>query len=188
MRQIVNITCCIISLLCIPTHFYAQYVESSKKLGVDHISISPNYIGGGVVSFDYNNDGWQDLYFTSGINKDVLYKNINGKKFEPVDLPALSFTGRFNTSGVISADLNNDGCQDLVVTTLSPDPTMLFINNCDESFSLEYLHIKDNEGDYVSSSGAFVSDFNDDSLLDICLLYTSPSPRDKRQSRMPSSA
>ena len=25
-------------------------------------------------------------------------------------------------------------------------------------------------------------------LFDICLLYTSPSPRDKRQSRMPSSA
>ena len=24
--------------------------------------------------------------------------------------------------------------------------------------------------------------------IDICLLYTSPSPRDKRQSRMPSSA
>ena len=27
-----------------------------------------------------------------------------------------------------------------------------------------------------------------DSLLRLCLLYTSPSPRDKRQSRMPSSA
>ena len=27
-----------------------------------------------------------------------------------------------------------------------------------------------------------------DGLLRICLLYTSPSPRDKRQSRMPSSA
>ena len=25
-------------------------------------------------------------------------------------------------------------------------------------------------------------------LVDVCLLYTSPSPRDKRQSRMPSSA
>ena len=25
-------------------------------------------------------------------------------------------------------------------------------------------------------------------IIDICLLYTSPSPRDKRQSRMPSSA
>ena len=28
----------------------------------------------------------------------------------------------------------------------------------------------------------------DDSLFSYCLLYTSPSPRDKRQSRMPSSA
>ena len=27
-----------------------------------------------------------------------------------------------------------------------------------------------------------------DTLYDVCLLYTSPSPRDKRQSRMPSSA
>ena len=27
-----------------------------------------------------------------------------------------------------------------------------------------------------------------DCLANICLLYTSPSPRDKRQSRMPSSA
>ena len=27
-----------------------------------------------------------------------------------------------------------------------------------------------------------------DALSDVCLLYTSPSPRDKRQSRMPSSA
>ena len=28
----------------------------------------------------------------------------------------------------------------------------------------------------------------DDATIGICLLYTSPSPRDKRQSRMPSSA
>ena len=34
----------------------------------------------------------------------------------------------------------------------------------------------------VEAVGAGVSGFND------CLLYTSPSPRDKRQSRMPSSA
>ena len=28
----------------------------------------------------------------------------------------------------------------------------------------------------------------EDALVGVCLLYTSPSPRDKRQSRMPSSA
>ena len=32
------------------------------------------------------------------------------------------------------------------------------------------------------------NDFHRDSSTDTCLLYTSPSPRDKRQSRMPSSA
>ena len=31
-------------------------------------------------------------------------------------------------------------------------------------------------------------DVNGEAIFDTCLLYTSPSPRDKRQSRMPSSA
>ena len=35
---------------------------------------------------------------------------------------------------------------------------------------------------------SLVKTFPKASLIDICLLYTSPSPRDKRQSRMPSSA
>ena len=38
----------------------------------------------------------------------------------------------------------------------------------------------------TNSTSAFGAEY--DSLSDICLLYTSPSPRDKRQSRMPSSA
>lgn len=170
MRQFVNILYFAISILIGPLHTNAQFVESSKQLGIDHISINPNLIGGGVVSFDYNNDGWQDLYFTSGINKDVLYKNINGEEFEIVDIPELSFTGRFNTSGAISADFNNDGCDDLFVTTLSIDPNLLFINNCDGSFALEFLHILDSDGEHVSSSGAFGSDFNKDGLLDIYLI------------------
>ena len=32
----------------------------------------------------------------------------------------------------------------------------------------------------------FLADYH--ALIKVCLLYTSPSPRDKRQSRMPSSA
>ena len=47
-----------------------------------------------------------------------------------------------------------------------------------------------NDGDLVE--GTVVKVDRDEVLLDIgyktCLLYTSPSPRDKRQSRMPSSA
>ena len=35
---------------------------------------------------------------------------------------------------------------------------------------------------------AIVNSNDDPGFLQTCLLYTSPSPRDKRQSRMPSSA
>lgn len=145
----------------------AQFREISQDLGVNHISVTPNLIGGGVVSFDYNNDGWQDLYFTGGTSKDELYKNIDGKSFEKVDLPVLSFTGRSNTSGVISGDFNNDGCEDLYVTTLSKDASLLLINNCDETFELQYIYLTDEEGELVSSVGAFAADLNLDGLLDI---------------------
>ena len=40
------------------------------------------------------------------------------------------------------------------------------------------------EGDFLVTHGPAVVSF----LFEDCLLYTSPSPRDKRQSRMPSSA
>ena len=39
----------------------------------------------------------------------------------------------------------------------------------------------------VTSFGGTVQ-YTNEALLSVCLLYTSPSPRDKRQSRMPSSA
>ena len=43
--------------------------------------------------------------------------------------------------------------------------------------------------DNLSLDNIFYDDAsNDNTLLKDCLLYTSPSPRDKRQSRMPSSA
>ena len=40
----------------------------------------------------------------------------------------------------------------------------------------------------VVDTGGLVFDDDSEFLPEICLLYTSPSPRDKRQSRMPSSA
>ena len=41
---------------------------------------------------------------------------------------------------------------------------------------------------FTGSTLADIKKFNPDAINIICLLYTSPSPRDKRQSRMPSSA
>ena len=43
-------------------------------------------------------------------------------------------------------------------------------------------------GNDVQKSGASLIDLKAGTSATLCLLYTSPSPRDKRQSRMPSSA
>ena len=55
---------------------------------------------------------------------------------------------------------------------------------------LTYAAFRTNHAD-VASSGRRLEDADSDSgvaLQSICLLYTSPSPRDQRGSRMPSSA
>ena len=49
----------------------------------------------------------------------------------------------------------------------------------------KYLHM---EIDVNRNRYQGEADFTLYAMADICLLYTSPSPRDKRQSRMPSSA
>ena len=56
-----------------------------------------------------------------------------------------------------------------------------------DPFSLAFLARIDNE--HFIRSGVSLLMLSDSSAsLSTCLLYTSPSPRDKRQSRMPSSA
>ena len=43
-------------------------------------------------------------------------------------------------------------------------------------------------GDEAPGGGNGGGDNNNDDIINDCLLYTSPSPRDQRGSRMPSSA
>ena len=44
------------------------------------------------------------------------------------------------------------------------------------------------DGSWYVGEGLKVGDYFSFNVCHVCLLYTSPSPRDKRQSRMPSSA
>ena len=59
-----------------------------------------------------------------------------------------------------------------------------WVNMPDFSSSLDNIQIQRGVGTSTNGAGAFGGSIN----LTTCLLYTSPSPRDKRQSRMPSSA
>ena len=66
------------SLLLILNLVKAQtkFTDVTKEAGIDHIfDVYQGLFGGGVAVFDYNNDGYEDLFLTSGQGKDILYKN-----------------------------------------------------------------------------------------------------------------
>ena len=66
----------------------------------------------GVVSFDFNKDGWMDLAFThAGAPGISLWRNVDGKTLERVPLPDLGWQRGW---GISAIDYDNDGWVDLV--------------------------------------------------------------------------
>ena len=69
----------------IATYGQTPFTDVSKEAGIDNIyDVYQGLFGGGVVAFDYNNDGYEDLYITGGQSQDVLYKNNGNGTFTDV--------------------------------------------------------------------------------------------------------
>ena len=101
----------------------------------------------GTVFFDYDNDGYEDLYVASGyldtddINRreqpNLLFRNNGSGAFD--DVSAISGAADWGTGrGVVYADFNGNGCLDLYVANLGRsasegEPARLFQNRCDWS-------------------------------------------------------
>ena len=137
-------------ILFSPSLFFSQNVFSDVTLnsGIDNIyDVYEGLFGGGVVAFDYNNDGFEDLYITGGKSQDILYKNNGDGTFKDVIKESgLIKDSLFVTTGVSSADVNKDGYIDLLVTTITSQnnqpnkknkmsSNLLYINNGDGTFS-----------------------------------------------------
>ena len=112
--------------------------------GVNIITNSYMYNGGGVGILDVNNDGLQDIYFTSAQESNKLYLNKGNFQFEDItDAYGVQGLGGF-TTGVTIVDINADGWQDIYVCRsgidISPNglatrKNLLFINNKGKSFT-----------------------------------------------------
>lgn len=103
---------------------------------------SYRYLAWGTKFFDYDNDGWLDLFVANGhIYTDVdrhpqlgtsyrqenfLYRNLGGRGFEnrtPSAGPGLRLVD--SSRGVAVADVDRDGDLDLVVTHIDSTPNLL---------------------------------------------------------------
>ena len=92
------------------------------------------YNGGGVAIADFNNDGLADIYFTSNLEGNKLYRNKGNFSFEDITTTAgVQGKGNWKT-GVTIADVNGDGLLDIYVCEVGRYKSFhgrneLFINN-----------------------------------------------------------
>src|SRR5512147_2106333 len=105
---------------------------------------------GGVARFDYDGDGWMDLFFVNGAALqdpmppgktpdksdpkywNRLYRNNRDGTFADVTEKA-GVQGHSYGMGVAAADYDNDGKPDLFITNFGPN--ILYHNNGDGTFT-----------------------------------------------------
>ncbi len=94
--------------------------------------------GMGVVSADFDNDGWPDIYVASDTAPSLLYRNNRDGTFREVGVPAgCAFDENgvaLSGMGVSAADYNGDGWLDIVRTNFSEQVTTVYRNNGDGTF------------------------------------------------------
>ena len=168
----------------------------SRKTGVDFMNELKDesefniltyrnfYNGGGVAIGDINQDGLQDIFFTSNLQSNRLYLNRGDWHFEDITESAgVGGTGSWSTGATI-ADVNADGWMDIYVcnsghSTDNRKENELFINNGDLTFT-------EAAGEWglnskANSMQASFFDYDQDGDLDCFLLNNNlvvPNPRE----------
>jgi len=87
----------------------------------------------GVVSADFNGDGWADIYVANDGEPNLLWINQQNGRFKNTALLAgAALDGLGNTEGsmgVDAGDFDNDGDEDLFVTNLPGESNTLYVND-----------------------------------------------------------
>ncbi len=163
------------------SHTHVTFNNEIKDTKEHNILIYSNYYGGaGVGVGDFNNDGLQDIFFAGNLVADELYVNKGNFEFENITRRAGIEDNGGWSSGVLVADVNQDGWQDIYVTRELYDDkpelrkNKLYINNGDLTFT------ESSEAYRVDHTGrtrsALFLDYDKDGWVDLFLLTQPPNP------------
>jgi hypothetical protein len=133
------------------------------------------YNGGGVAAGDIDGDGLSDLYFTSNLGPDRLYRNKGQFRFEDITERAGVEGPPGWTTGVAMADVDGDGDLDIYVSAISylgmHGRNVLYVNDGDGTFTDRTLAYGLDHVGYSTQAAFF--DYDSDGDLDMYLLNNS---------------
>jgi hypothetical protein len=148
-----------------------RFTDVSKQAGVS----DPNgYFGLGVAWFDYNADGWPDLYVANDSTPNFLYRNNGDRTFKEVAFPAgvaVSEDGAEQGSmGVALGDYLNKGALGLFVTNFSEEYNALYRHDGDHFTDVSFASkTAPSSLPFVGWGTAFF-DYDNDGLLDLIVV------------------
>lgn len=156
----------------------AQFIEVSEDVGINYVCKDPTQLSGGVAFFDFNNDGFEDVYIIGGSSPDRLYENQGDGTFQDISkIVGIDAIDLASTMGVTCGDLDNDGYIDLFITTKNNDRCYLLWNNGGTFFNEGGVEAGITEQFYGSSIA--LGDYNIDGNLDLYIgNYNSGIPGD----------
>jgi hypothetical protein len=124
-----------------------------------------------AVSYDFDNDGWPDIYVAVDSDLNLLFRNRHDGTFEDVALAAgvaATEDGRVQANmGLGVGDYDCDGWFDIFVTTFENDTCELYHNNGDGTFDdVTFVSGVSVNTQYVNWGAGF-TDYDDDGWPDI---------------------
>ncbi|MEM9857828.1 MAG: VCBS repeat-containing protein, partial [Bacteroidota bacterium] len=160
-----------------PSETGIQFInEINETPQLNYYTYKHMYIGAGVATGDFNNDGLTDVYFTGNLSPNELYLNKGDFKFEDITSSAgvAGNTGFY--MGVTLVDINQDGWLDIYLCKSGKyrDPkfreNVLYVNNGDLTFTEQAAAYGLNDS-YQSVQSNFF-DYDRDGDLDMYLVNT----------------
>ena len=128
----------------------------------------------GVLTFDYDNDGWPDIYVACDSAASILYHNQRDGTFRDAGVTsglAYNDDGEAQAGmGVAALDYDRDGFLDVVKTNFSDDSPNLYHNNGDGTFSDRVFQAGLGRQRNFLGWGVVAADFDNDGWPDIFLV------------------
>jgi len=151
------------------------FVDSSEKAGI--LKTNGTY-GLGVVTADFDNDGWTDIYVADDSAPAILYHNNKNGTFTDIATEAgCAYSGDGKPQagmGVSAGDFDGDGMLDIFKTNFSGDTSTLYRNVTKSGGALTFDDVTFTAGIGLNTRwlgwGCGFLDFDNDSWLDILLV------------------